>query len=116
MKWFLLGAIYFYGWLPARFKRHCLFKQTCSLFVARVAREFGFWPGLRALRTRLSECRPGYVVFFDSDDSDWHVRFANGSVSNSSEIADFVLRPYLRMEVAFATSKSDVSFRKASVQ
>jgi putative component of membrane protein insertase Oxa1/YidC/SpoIIIJ protein YidD len=96
MKWFLIGAIYLYRCLPARFKRQCLFKETCSSLVTRVARESGLWLGLLALRTRVSQCRPGYLVYFDNEVDGWHVRFANGSVSKSSHIADFVLGPYTR--------------------
>lgn len=94
MKWLLIGLINLYRWLPDRFKRQCLFKETCSLLVTRVARESGFWPGLRALRTRVSQCRPGYLVYFNSEAKSWDVRFTNGSVSNSSDVADFILNPY----------------------
>jgi putative component of membrane protein insertase Oxa1/YidC/SpoIIIJ protein YidD len=94
MKWLLIGLINLYRLLPDRFKRQCLFKETCSLLVTRVARESGFWRGLRALRTRVSQCRPGYLVYFNSESSGWDVRFTNGSVSNSSDVADFVLNPY----------------------
>lgn len=94
MKWLLVAVINVYRWLPDLIKRQCLFKETCSSFVARVTRESGFWPGLRALSTRLSQCRPGYFVYFDGEIKDWQVRFANGSVSHSSDLADFVLSPY----------------------
>jgi len=99
MKWLLLGAIYLYRGLPARFKRQCLFKETCSSVVARVARECGFWPGLRALKTRVSQCRPGYLVYFDNEVKSWRVRFANGSISKSPYVADFVLDPYRDMSL-----------------
>jgi putative component of membrane protein insertase Oxa1/YidC/SpoIIIJ protein YidD len=95
MKWFLLGAISLYRRLPIRFKRQCLFRETCSSYIGRVAREFGFLPGLQAFRTRVSQCKPGYLVFFDNQFNRWHVRFANGSVSNSCHVADFVLAPYI---------------------
>lgn len=94
MKWFLLGAISFYRRLPARFKRQCLFKETCSSFVGRVTRESGFLSGWRALRTRGSQCKPGYLVFFDNASNSWQVRFVNGSVSSNSQVADFVFAPY----------------------
>jgi len=97
MKWFLLGAIYIYRWVPARCKRQCLFKESCSSVVARVARESGFWSGLRVLRIRVSQCKPGYLVYFDSEAKDWQVRFENGSISPSSHVADFVLSPYRDM-------------------
>lgn len=95
MKWFLLGAISFYQSLPARLRPQCLFRETCSSYVRRVTRESGVLAGLRALKTRVSQCRPGYVVFFDNEFKCWRVRFANGAVSNSPHVADFVLEPYI---------------------
>lgn len=115
MKWFLLGAISLYRRLPARFKRQCLFRETCSSFVARVARESGFWPGLRALRTRVSQCRPGYLVYFDNEVKGWHVRFKNGSVSNSSHLADFVLNPYRDLSLRTWAADGAASSCDASV-
>jgi len=94
MKWLVLGAISLYRRLPASFKRQCLFKETCSSFVGRVVRESGLWPGLCALRIRVSQCRPGYQVYFDCQTKSWHVRFKNGLVSNSSQLADVILDPY----------------------
>lgn len=99
MKWFLIGAIYLYRCVPASFKRQCLFKETCSLHVARVARVSGIWPGLQALRTRVSQCRPGYSVYFDDEGKNWQVRFANGSVSSGSLVAGFVLSPYRNLSL-----------------
>lgn len=47
------------------------------------------------------QCRSGYVVSFDETVKGWIVRFANGSVANRSELADFVLAPYLEVEATF---------------
>lgn len=94
MKWVLLGTIYLYRWLPTRFKRQCLFKETCSFFVARVTCESGFWRGMSALRTRVSQCQPGYRVYFESEVKNWQVRLRDGSVSTSADLAEFVLSPY----------------------
>lgn len=115
MKWILVGVIHVYRWLPARLKRQCLFKETCSSFVDRVVRESGFWQGLRALRTRVAECQPGYLVYFDNEAKGWQVRFANGSVSNSSHIADFVLSPYRAASFHTRTDSDVDSPRNANV-
>ena len=116
MKWFLIGAISLYRRLPAGFKRQCLFRETCSSFVARVSRESGLWPGLRALRTRVSQCQPGYQVYFDSEAKSWRVRFKNGWVSNSSLLADFILDPYRDLPVhTWAASDGAAHARGASV-
>ena len=102
MKWCLLAAIYLYRRLPVRFKRQCLFKETCSVFVARIARESGSWPALRGLATRLSQCRPGYTVYFDNRLRDWQVRLVSGDVADASCIADVILEPYRDLHLARA--------------
>ena len=52
---------------------------------------------MRALRIRMLQCRSGYVVSFDENVKHWIVRFANGSVANGGELADFVLAPYVSL-------------------
>jgi len=39
------------------------------------------------------------ATFFENEFNCWHVRFANGSVSNSSQVADFVLAPYIQISL-----------------
>jgi hypothetical protein len=88
-----------YRWLPAFFKRKCLFKETCSAHVLRMAYESGLRVGLLTLRKRVSQCRPGYSVLFDAEINCWRVCFADGSVANSAQVADFVLEPYSTLPV-----------------
>lgn len=95
MKWLLISVIHIYRWLPRCFKRTCLFKETCSAHVLRLTRESGFWAGVRSLRSRMLQCRTGYVVLFDGNVSDWVVRLANGSVASRDELADSVIEPYM---------------------
>ena len=97
MKWVLIGLIHLYRRLPPFFKRKCLFKITCSSHVLEMTRASGFWCGLCSLRLRMFQCRPGYVIFFDNEKQHWAVRFANGSVANSEEVADFILAPTLEL-------------------
>src|SRR5689334_416441 len=95
MKWVLIGIIHLYRRSPARFKRTCLFRSTCSAHVLQTTRASGFWAGLRSLRLRIRQCRAGYVIYFDNDKNHWAVRLANGSVANRDELADFILAPVL---------------------
>ena len=98
MKWVLIGVIHLYRRLPPSFKRTCLFKNTCSAHVLHTTHASGFWMGLRSLRLRMLKCRPGYVIYFDHDKNHWAVRFANGSVANRDELADFILAPTLELK------------------
>ena len=99
MKWLLIAVIHLYRRLPPRFKRKCLFKETCSSHVLRMTRQSGLRAGVRNLMLRVSQCRAGYAVLFDGDLKHWVVRFANGSVGGRDEVADFVLAPYKRFSI-----------------
>ena len=98
MKWVLIGVIHLYRRLPPRFKRTCLFRNTCSSHVLQTTRASGFRAGLRSLRLRVLQCRPGYVIYFDNDKNHWAVRLANGSVANREELADLILASTLELK------------------
>lgn len=94
MRWVLIFFIGLYRLLPDRLKRDCLFKETCSLFVLRAAKERGFLAGCRAMIKRFARCRPGYLVYYHYPANDWQVEFVDGATVGSAEVADFVLAPY----------------------
>jgi len=94
MRWVLIGIVRLYRLFPDGPKRLCLFRETCSLFVLRAAREEGFIGGCRAIRHRFARCRPKYSVHYRYQSSDWEIEFANGEKAGSAELADFVLEPY----------------------
>jgi putative component of membrane protein insertase Oxa1/YidC/SpoIIIJ protein YidD len=104
MRWFLVGIINTYGMLPECYKRQCLFKETCSTYVKRATREFGFLAGMKALKDRVSQCKPGYQLLIDEGTNRWHIRLANGAVVNSSYISDSVLEPYTLVSAAMHDS------------
>src|SRR5258706_10172682 len=87
MNWVLIVAIWLYRRLPDRFKRSCLFKENCSSFVERTALESGLLSALSALRSRVSQCRPRYSVYFDHQIQDWQVCLADGSIKDKSVMA-----------------------------
>jgi len=57
-----------------------------------MAREYGFYEGLKALNERWRKCRGGYKVEYWN--SDIKVRLSDGEIANSNIIADHVLEPY----------------------
>jgi len=59
----LLAAIrlYWAAW-PERFRRGCLFRESCSRHVYRITRQQGPRCGVRALLARYRTCRPGYAI------------------------------------------------------
>jgi hypothetical protein len=91
MKLMLLAAIRIYWllWGEER-RRSCVFRESCSHYVYRVAENDGFLAGIRALRARMRACRPGYTVTVS--DGSIGVRCVDGSMLYDSEIADSILR------------------------
>ncbi len=91
MSWTLLLAIrcYWAVW-PARWRRGCLYRESCSRCVYRVASEAGLAAGLRALRGRYRTCRPGYGVLRREGEA-WLV-LADGSVLSAGEASGTALR------------------------
>jgi putative component of membrane protein insertase Oxa1/YidC/SpoIIIJ protein YidD len=63
MRHLLLAAIraYWTVW-PRHLNRRCLYRETCSQHVYRMAREGGVAAGLLAFTSRVRKCRPGYAV------------------------------------------------------
>jgi len=57
--------VYWLVW-PRHLNRGCIYRETCSHHVYRIASESGFAAGLRALRHRFQTCRPGYTASTDA--------------------------------------------------
>ncbi len=94
MRWLLVFPIKVYRLIPAKFKRRCLFRETCSLFVMRAATEGGLLAGCRAFGQRFTRCRSQYSVRYDNPSRAWVVELADGSAVGGEEMADFVMEPY----------------------
>jgi putative component of membrane protein insertase Oxa1/YidC/SpoIIIJ protein YidD len=75
---------YWIAW-PARWRRACLYRESCSQHVHRVAGEEGFAAGVRALRSRIRGCRPGYGIV-RCDGRTW-LALADGSVLDPDDTA-----------------------------
>ena len=64
-----------YWLLPAHKRRCCIFKESCSRYVYRMAKQQGFKKALLAYKERKQQCRPGYYYINDKA-----VRLADNSV------------------------------------
>lgn len=92
MKYLLLLAIRIYWKIPTKWHQKCIFRETCSHYVYRIASERGFKAGITALRERNELCRPGYVVY--RSQGHYYLRTANGIVFEEHDIALSELPPY----------------------
>jgi len=92
VSWALLLAIRLY-WIvwPARWRRSCLYRESCSRYVYRAAREAGLAAGFRALRERARTCRPGYGIVRRGGEA-WLV-LADGSMLSASEASATAVQP-----------------------
>lgn len=48
--------------IPKHKRRKCLFKKSCSNYVYDKAKSEGFISGLKALKFRISNCNPNYII------------------------------------------------------
>ncbi len=87
--------LYWVAW-PDRWKRGCLYRESCSRHVHRVTAAEGFAAGMRALRTRYRTCRPGYGVL-NAYGLTW-VALADGSVLPGAEAAPEILAGSSRVQ------------------
>lgn len=89
MKVVLLAAIrgYWRFW-PARWARSCVFRESCSRHVYRIATDHGGRAGLAALLRRYRQCRPGYGRVQVGEDR--FVCLSDGSCVGEIEVADDV--------------------------
>ncbi len=95
MKWLLIALIRLY-WIavPARLRRRCVYRESCSHHVERTARESGLMAGLRALLVRYRNCRGNYRSVFVAAEKKWTLHLASGEVLDVNEIS-----PRLRREL-----------------
>jgi uncharacterized protein len=91
MKWLILLTIKTY-WItiPEKYRKTCLFKESCSHFVYRVTKQRGFLCGTAAFFQRRKKCRPGYEMMF-SDTSIIRIKLVDGSFISKNELSDQLL-------------------------
>lgn len=91
----LLGIRLYWKLWPERFRRLCLFRESCSRYVYRVTARSGVPAGLAALWERARKCRGGYHV--ETCEGKLIVQLADGSILSESEAAPSLLLPYCRL-------------------
>lgn len=85
MRFLLLWVIRMYWKLPLRCHNRCIFKESCSHYVYRITRQQGFLAGLQALKERVHECKPGYVLY--QYDGKVYMKLSNGKLIDEELIA-----------------------------
>lgn len=91
MRFLLLLAIRIYWLIPTRLHSKCIFNETCSHYVYRIAKQKGFVEGIKALKERNNLCRPGYIVY--RFQGRFYIRTAEGRVFGEEDISPNILPP-----------------------
>jgi len=92
MRYFIIYIIYLYRRIvPAQHRNTSLFRESCSLYIERVAIEAGGIEALRAFITRFHCCRPGYRFEIDTENNKWQLVCANGSRFSESHLASNII-------------------------
>lgn len=89
MKWVLIAAIFAYrGLVPPSKRRKCLYNESCSRFVERIARDEGFSAAIKAIKQRVRSCRGGYRLIAPDQGALPIVRLVDGSLLSISEVSE----------------------------
>lgn len=108
MRYLLMFAIRIYWRIPTKLHNKCLFKETCSHYVYRIAKHQGFKAAFKALKERDELCRPGYVVYKSM--GRFYLKTANGQVFNEEYISPNVLPPIAKIHIDFdAINHNDIN-------
>lgn len=91
MKYLLLLAIRLYWKVPTKWHQRCIFRETCSHYVYRIASQQGFIAGIKALLLRNELCRSGYIVY--RFQGRYYLKTANGTIFQEEDIALSELPP-----------------------
>lgn len=86
MKYLFLFIIRLYWLIPKRWRRHCIFKETCSSYIYSRTKTFGFFEGFKALKKRYRQCRTHYSLYTSDDKKEWVILSDNSVVERIETI------------------------------
>ena len=105
MKWVLIILIRLYWFVvPIRFKRVCLFKESCSNYIYKLTLTDGFLTGFEGLRKRMRQCRGEYHL--RTYKNGFEMLLSDGSIINQEEISITLIEPYINSVKNFENSLS----------
>lgn len=96
MRFILLFLIQLY-WriIPEDKRRYCIFEESCSRFVYRITATRGLIKGLKALRGRFKQCRPGYVLSKNKSLNVFELHLKDGSTIRDKEISARIVEQFV---------------------
>lgn len=86
MRYLLLIGIKIYWFIiPEKERRSCIFRESCSQHVYKLALNQGLFSGLKALIRRMRSCKPGYTICLGENGIE--LILCDGSILTENEIA-----------------------------
>lgn len=83
MSWVILLLIRIYWLTPVKWRRQCLFKESCSNHVYKITKEQGVLKGYEAFIKRFNTCRPNYGFYETEDGRQWVILNDQSAVDRS---------------------------------
>ncbi|MDZ7268367.1 MAG: membrane protein insertion efficiency factor YidD [candidate division KSB1 bacterium] len=90
------------NFVPEGKRRRCLFRESCSHHVERIARERGSFAAITAFLARARHCRPGYGFEWDADSDVWFLVCANGAKIPKVMVSEHILSEYQFLQSHFS--------------
>ncbi|MCG3154193.1 MAG: hypothetical protein DKINENOH_00787 [bacterium] len=91
--------------IPAERRRRCLFRESCSQHIERIAREQGGLAALKAFLARARRCRPGYGFEWEADTGTWFLVCADGSRIPPAHAAPHLAAEYQAVRAHLAANE-----------
>lgn len=90
-KLLLLIIISYWKIIPAKNRKRCIFKISCSNYVYQETKSNGFLAGIKALKYRYENCRHGFELFENPMDGTMQLILPKGGILNQDGIAERLL-------------------------
>lgn len=80
--------------IPPHKRRRCLFRESCSQHIERIAREHGGFAAMKAFMARARSCRPGYSFEWSTNAATWSLLCADGSKVSETMVSEQIVSEY----------------------
>lgn len=92
MKYILLLIIKLYWILiPQSKRKKCIFRKSCSKYVYDITIKEGSIKGFKALKFRIKNCKPGFIIFKNPISEKTQMLLPNHQVIEENNIAKRLL-------------------------
>ncbi|APG60641.1 membrane protein insertion efficiency factor YidD [Christiangramia salexigens] len=93
MRYLLLALIEFYWKIVPKYRQErCIFRQPCSKYLSKKTRNEGFVEGIKAIKYRYRNCRPGFSLLTNPVTGELNMLLPNDDIVEEKNIAKYLIR------------------------